>query len=44
MAQSYEEHEQILKLIEERRYAEIEQAVREHKFKAMNSWLSAPLR
>lgn len=44
MTQSYEEHEQILKLIEERRYAEIEQFVREHKFKSMNSWLNAPLR
>lgn len=44
MAQSYEEHEQILCLIESRRYADIEQYVREHKFKAMNTWLNAPLR
>lgn len=40
MEQSYSEHEQILKLIAERRYAEVEQFVREHKFKAMQSWLN----
>lgn len=41
MAQSWEEHEQILNLIEQRRYAEVEQLVREHKFKAMQSWMNA---
>lgn len=41
--QSYEEHEHILSLIRSRSYAEVEQYVREHKFKAMHSWLNAPL-
>ena len=42
--QSYDEHEQILALIRNRNYAEVEQYVREHKFKAMHSWMNAPLR
>ncbi len=42
--QSYDEHEQILALIRSRNYAEVEQYVREHKFKAMHSWMNAPLR
>lgn len=36
--QSYEEHEHILSLISERKYDEVEQTVREHKFKAIASW------
>lgn len=42
--QSYDEHEQILALIRSRNYAEVEQYVREHKFKAIHSWMNAHLR
>lgn len=38
---SYQEHERILLLIEQRRYADVEQYVRKHKFKAMRSWMHA---
>lgn len=44
MQESYQEHEKILELMEKRCYTEVEQLVREHKFKAMKSWMEAPIR
>ena len=38
MAESYREHEDIIKLIEERNYYEVELAVRNHKMAALAVW------
>lgn len=44
LERSYDEHEHILQLIKARSYVEVEQYVREHKFKAMDSWIGASIR
>ena len=43
MESSYEEHEKILQMIRKQQYADVEQLVRTHKFKAIESWLNAAL-
>lgn len=39
MEESYQEHEEIIRLLEEKRYDEIERCVRKHKFRSGNRWM-----
>jgi len=43
MAESYDEHRHILALIEAQKYEDVERFVREHKFKAVQAWIPAPV-
>ena len=39
MEESYQEHEEIIRLLEEKRYDEIEQCVSKHKLRSGNRWM-----